>query len=135
VATAHAATVAATTDPSLWPAAVSAWEKLDRPYELAQVLQRSRSQPERAMDIAVRLGATPLIVALSRTSPHGLTPREQDVLELLALGRSNREIAEELFISAKTASVHVSSILRKLGVSSRGEAIATARDLNLGGVR
>ncbi|MFD5480443.1 helix-turn-helix transcriptional regulator [Streptomyces hawaiiensis] len=55
-----------------------------------------------------------------------LTAREEDVLRLLALGRSNRQIGEELFISGKTASVHVSNILAKLGASSRGEAVAIA---------
>jgi DNA-binding CsgD family transcriptional regulator/tetratricopeptide (TPR) repeat protein len=56
----------------------------------------------------------------------GLTAREFEVLRLVAAGRSNREIAAELFISAKTASVHVSNILGKLGVTSRGEAAAAA---------
>jgi DNA-binding NarL/FixJ family response regulator len=49
----------------------------------------------------------------------GLTPREREVLGLVADSRSNRQIAEELFISAKTASVHVSNILAKLGVANR----------------
>ncbi len=62
---------------------------------------------------------------------HGLTPRELEVLGLVAEGRSNREIAAELFISAKTASVHVSNILGKLGVASRGEAAAAANRLRL----
>ncbi|MFJ6404833.1 AAA family ATPase [Streptomyces hydrogenans] len=61
----------------------------------------------------------------------GLTPREQDVLGLVAAGRTNRQIAEELFISPKTASVHVSNILAKLGVSGRGEAAAMAHRLHL----
>jgi DNA-binding CsgD family transcriptional regulator len=61
----------------------------------------------------------------------GLTVRELDVLRLVAAGRSNREIADELFISVKTASVHVSNILRKLGVSGRGEAAAAAHRLRL----
>jgi len=61
----------------------------------------------------------------------GLTAREFEVLRLVAAGRSNREIASELFISAKTASVHVSNILGKLGVTSRGEAAATAHRLRL----
>ena len=56
----------------------------------------------------------------------GLTQREREVLELLADGRSNPQIAEELFITRKTASVHVSNILGKLGVASRGEATAMA---------
>ncbi|MCD9876621.1 helix-turn-helix transcriptional regulator [Streptomyces guryensis] len=56
----------------------------------------------------------------------GLTGRERDVLRLVAAGRTNRQIAEELFISPKTASVHVSNILAKLGVSGRGEAAAVA---------
>jgi DNA-binding CsgD family transcriptional regulator/tetratricopeptide (TPR) repeat protein/KaiC/GvpD/RAD55 family RecA-like ATPase len=60
-----------------------------------------------------------------------LTPRELEVLRLVAAGRTNREIAAELFISAKTVSVHVSNILPKLGVSSRGEAAAAAHRLSL----
>ena len=56
----------------------------------------------------------------------GLTPREVEVLELVAAGRSNGEIGGALFISTKTASVHVSNILAKLGVNSRGEAAALA---------
>jgi DNA-binding CsgD family transcriptional regulator/tetratricopeptide (TPR) repeat protein len=61
----------------------------------------------------------------------GLTAREFEVLRLVTAGRSNREIAGELFISAKTASVHVSNILAKLGVASRGEAAAEAHRLRL----
>ncbi|MFC9792531.1 AAA family ATPase [Streptomyces sp. NPDC127584] len=102
---------------------------------------------------AVRLGAGPLredvelLAARARLSlaeekqapapaepgddTFGLTPREQDVLRLVAAGRTNRQIAEELFISPKTASVHVSHILAKLGVSGRGEAAALAHRLHL----
>ena len=61
----------------------------------------------------------------------GLTAREFEVLGLVASGRSNREIADQLFISVKTASVHVSNILAKLSASSRGEAAATAHRLRL----
>ncbi|WP_449657212.1 ATP-binding protein [Streptomyces hazeniae] len=63
----------------------------------------------------------------------GLTARERDVLGLVAAGRSNRQIAERLFISPKTASVHVSRILAKLGVAGRGEAAAMAHRLRLVG--
>ena len=59
----------------------------------------------------------------------GLTDREREVLALLAAGRSNPEIARALFISAKTASVHVSNIMAKLGVSRRVEAAAIAHRL------
>ncbi|POX46079.1 LuxR family transcriptional regulator [Streptomyces sp. Ru71] len=93
-------------------------------------------------ETAVRLGAAPLlerVEALVRRgrladasqaggSPAGspLTAREQEVLALLARGRSNRQIGEELFITGKTASVHVSNILAKLGAASRTEAVAIA---------
>jgi len=63
--------------------------------------------------------------------PFGLTPREREVLELLSEGRTNRQIAEHLFISESTAGVHVSNILGKLGVANRGEAAATAHRLRL----
>jgi DNA-binding NarL/FixJ family response regulator len=61
----------------------------------------------------------------------GLTSRELEVLQLVAAGRSNGEIGTALFISTKTASVHVSNILAKLGVSGRGEAAALAHRLGL----
>jgi DNA-binding CsgD family transcriptional regulator/tetratricopeptide (TPR) repeat protein len=62
----------------------------------------------------------------------GLTEREIQVLALIADGRTNREIGEELFISPKTASVHVSRILSKLGVRGRVEAATMAHRLGLG---
>jgi len=61
----------------------------------------------------------------------GLTAREIEVLRLVAAGRSNRDIAAELFISAKTASVHVSNILAKLNATSRTEAAAIAHRAGL----
>ncbi|MGA8457951.1 MAG: helix-turn-helix transcriptional regulator, partial [Streptosporangiaceae bacterium] len=64
-------------------------------------------------------------------TPLGLTAREFEVLRLVADGRSNPEIAARLFISAKTASVHVSNIMGKIGVASRGEAAAAAHRLHL----
>lgn len=109
----------------------------------------------RAYQLAADLGAVPLMahvqdvarrarlaigakdpdpVRLSATSPidhFRLTPRELEVLRLVAEGRSNPEIAGELFISAKTASVHVSHILEKLGVSRRVEAAAMAHSMGL----
>src|SRR6266540_3589719 len=100
---------------------------------------------------AVRLGAEPLraeVEALARRArldlgpgvlpgeglevlENHLTPRELEVLRLVAAGRSNLQIAQALFISRKTASVHVSNILAKLGVRSRIEAAATAHRLGL----
>jgi DNA-binding NarL/FixJ family response regulator len=61
----------------------------------------------------------------------GLTAREGEVIRLLAIGRSNQEIADELFLSRKTASVHVSNILGKLGVSNRVQAAAVAQRVGL----
>ncbi|MFC6357456.1 helix-turn-helix transcriptional regulator [Luethyella okanaganae] len=71
-------------------------------------------------------------VARLRTDPaHGeLTARERQVLDLVAQGLSNRQIGERLFISGKTVSVHVSAILRKLGASSRTEAVFRANALD-----
>jgi DNA-binding CsgD family transcriptional regulator len=62
----------------------------------------------------------------------GLTAREREVLRLLASGSSNREIGAELFIAPKTASVHVSNILAKLGAASRTEAAAIAHRNGVG---
>ena len=61
----------------------------------------------------------------------GLTTREREVLELVAAGRTTGQIADELFITEKTASVHVSNILAKLGVHGRTEAAAVAHNLGL----
>ena len=63
--------------------------------------------------------------------PFALTPRELQVLAFVADGRTNRQIAEALFINQKTASVHVSNILTKLGVSNRAEAAAVAHRVGL----
>ena len=64
--------------------------------------------------------------------PFGLTPRERQVLALVAHGATNREIGAALYMAEKTASVHVSRILAKLDVRSRTEAAAVAHRLGLG---
>ena len=79
----------------------------------------------------IPLGGGPAAGPAGEPDRLGLTAREFEVLRLVAAGQSNRDIASELFISVKTASVHVSNILGKLGVSSRGEAAATAHRLRL----
>lgn len=71
------------------------------------------------------VAADPAPVASRRDEP--LTAREQEVLALVAAGRSKKEIGRQLFISAKTVSVHVSNILAKLGAGGRTEAVALAR--------
>ena len=76
--------------------------------------------------------ATPTAPAATAQDPYGLTRRERDVLPLLVKGRTNRQIAEELFISENTAGVHVSNILGKLGASTRTEAAGIAARLGLG---
>lgn len=93
--------------------------------EVAHLAGRARLTAERA---EARGGAR---TAADDGPELGLTRRERDVLRLLTLGRTNRQIAEELYISPKTASVHVSNILAKLGVSGRGEAAAVAHRLRL----
>ncbi|WP_200302704.1 helix-turn-helix transcriptional regulator [Streptomyces adelaidensis] len=152
--------------PDTWSDVVTAFESLDRPYDLARVRHRlaeallTDGTDDEARDratqllrlaaaVAGHLGARPLAdevavlarrarLTLSRTpepadpvAALGLTGREHDVLRLVAAGRTNRQIAEELFISPKTASVHVSNILGKLDVSGRGEAAAVAHRLRL----
>lgn len=90
----------------------------------ALLAQRARLAPPSAVRATAPGPADP-VEAL------GLTGRERDVLRLVAAGHTNRRIAEELFISPKTASVHVSNILAKLGVSGRGEAAAVSHRLGL----
>jgi DNA-binding NarL/FixJ family response regulator len=75
----------------------------------------------------------PVVEAVPKDDPFGLTPRERQVLVLVAEGRTNREIGDALFMAEKTASVHVSRILAKLDVRSRTEAAAVAHRLGLDG--
>ena len=94
--------------------------------------ERSSSSPSAAasrLQESVDTAATP--EASSPAASPGLTQREAQVLALVAEGRTNRQIGQELFITPKTASVHVSRILAKLGVAGRGEAAAIAHRLGL----
>ncbi len=143
-------------DPAAWAAVLTTfgpafvYETARSRWRLAEALleagRRDEAQREwqQAIDVAGRLGARPLLAALTALGRRGrlshdpdrpgsqasvlrgLTAREHEVLRLLAAGRSNREIATELFIAPKTASVHVSNILAKLGAASRTEAAAIA---------
>jgi DNA-binding CsgD family transcriptional regulator len=136
-----------------WLATTAAFDTFGHVFELARsrarlaaVLRATGEQTEAtaavtaATEAARRLGAAPLIAELrtlgggasvarveSQRRDEPLTAREHEVLALVAQGRSNRQIAEQLFISAKTVSVHVSNIMAKLGASSRTEAAAVAR--------
>jgi predicted ATPase/DNA-binding CsgD family transcriptional regulator len=84
-----------------------------------------------------RIDLTPPTTMVNKAAPpspatqHGLTPREQEVFQHLVEGRTNRQIARALFISEKTASVHVSNIMSKLGAANRSEAAAIAHRLRL----
>jgi len=98
-----------------------------------------------AHDVAVHIGAKPLREAVETSARRGriavadvkpdsedlLTPRERTVLELVASGLTNRQVGERLYISEKTASVHLSRVMAKLGASSRTEAVSLAYDRGL----
>jgi len=97
--------------------------------ELATAIRNAhKNQPTLAPE------ATRALIRSAKEGPkpgHDLTPREQQVLELMANGLSNPEIANELNVSRSTARAHVSQILSKLGVNNRAEAIALAFRSNL----
>jgi DNA-binding CsgD family transcriptional regulator len=150
-----------TPDPERWRASADAfgygyvYEEARSRWRLAEALlaagrrDQAVTEARAAHAVAVKLGAEPLrgeVEALARrgrldlgvAAPEGdgtagLTPRELEVVRLVAAGRSNSQIAEALFISPKTASVHVSNILAKFGVHTRTEAAATAHRLGLDG--
>lgn len=144
-----------------WRAAVEARRADGQRYELASALYGLATVAASAGDRAVAaeaieevtaiagaLGAAPLLAAAETLSHRAglrsaapsasdpapdeiLTAREREVLRLVAEGQSNSRIAEHLYISPKTASVHVSRIIAKLEVTNRGEAAAVARRLGL----
>ena len=137
-----------------YPAAYARWREAEARVAARGDRDEAAATLRRALDTAERLGAAPLAreisglarrARLSLDAPGaeaapaetdtaadlGLTGREREVLALVALGRTNRQIAEELFISENTAGVHVSNIIGKLAVSSRGEAAAMAYRLGL----
>jgi DNA-binding CsgD family transcriptional regulator len=151
-AEAEAARLRGETDPDRWSAVVSAFgfghvyeqarSRLRRAQALAAGGDRGAAAAElvAARAVAVRLAARPLrdaVDALARRarldlgagiapSDGVLTRREHEVILLVAEGLTNRQIGQQLFISAKTASVHVSNVLAKLGVSGRAEAVDVA---------
>jgi DNA-binding NarL/FixJ family response regulator len=109
---------------------------------------RAAEVVRRGLEIADALGAVPLadeLRSLARSArlqvepaqpaetPSGLTEREADVLALVGRGLTNAQIGERLYMSPKTASVHVSRLIAKLGVANRTEAAAQAQRLGLVG--
>jgi DNA-binding CsgD family transcriptional regulator len=125
--------------------ALTAWQSLDAPYEAAKArrllaaaaralgdVETAEAQTELATRTFEQLGAVTDLTRLAgdRTSgdrgTHGLTPRELEVLRLVAAGMTNRAIAANLTISEKTVANHVGNILGKLGLSSRAAATAYA---------
>jgi DNA-binding CsgD family transcriptional regulator len=132
-----------------WRAAAAAWEEIGCPYEQALALADGDvSEPLLgALAILDGMGARPLAALVrrklrrmgvsgvprgprprTRAHPAGLTPRQVEVLQLVAAGMTNAEIADHLYVSAKTVDHHVSAILTKLGASSRTEAAAMATE-------
>jgi DNA-binding CsgD family transcriptional regulator len=138
---------------SAWERTVGTFEEFGHVYETARSRSRlagvlrtlghtteARACADLARETAHRLGAQPLLAELraagaapqrAEAEPGALTPREHEILALVAQGRSNGEIAKQLYISAKTVSVHVSNILAKLGAAGRTEAAALARSRGL----
>ena len=134
-----------------WRGAAAAWEQLGCPYEQARALADG-DMPARlaALEIFDRLGAAPAAAALrqrmrvdgvrrvprgprttTRSNPLGLTAREVEILGCLTLGLSNGQIGARLHVSPKTVDHHVSSVLAKLGVCTRGEAARIALEQRL----
>jgi ATP/maltotriose-dependent transcriptional regulator MalT len=132
--------------------AVRQWQELQVPYEVATAstllgqAQRETGDDGAAKQsfstaralfgqIGVRLDARAIDAARPTKRPGGLTEREVEVLRLIVDGRSNKEIAAELHLSAKTGSRHLTNIFNKIGVSSRAAATAFAFEHRLVGGR
>ncbi len=100
---------------------------------MARLLQAARSRSVLPDYVEQLLSAFTdgLATPVESTLPEPLTPREQEVLELVAAGLTNREISEELVISPETVKKHTGNIYGKLGVSNRTQAVARARELDL----
>ena len=125
--------------------AVETWHALDAPYEIARTRalvgdacrllgdeEAAVLEHESARSIFERLGATPDLARFKAPSKrHGLSPRELEVLRLVAAGKTNREIAASLVISEHTVARHVQNIFAKLGLSSRAAATAFAFEHDL----
>jgi LuxR family maltose regulon positive regulatory protein len=102
---------------------------------MARLLQEARTRnvmPDYLGELLAAFGGDLLPSGTRREAlPEPLSSREQEVVELIAAGLTNKEIAEMLTISPETAKKHVANICTKLGVSNRTEAAARARELNL----
>jgi LuxR family maltose regulon positive regulatory protein len=108
---------------------------VDLGLPLARLLQEARSRrvmPDYVDNLLAAFGTDLSLLTSSEPAlPEPLTDREQEVLELLAAGLTNREIAEKLIISPETVKKHTRNIYRKLGASNRTQAVARANELNL----
>jgi DNA-binding CsgD family transcriptional regulator len=107
-------------------------EDLRAAFELSEQMAPQRRAVEAlAARLHLRLTTAPAEVPDPAKLPVELTPREREILGHLVAGRSNREIGKDLFISDKTVSVHVSNLLRKIGVADRVQAAAWAEQVGI----